>query len=196
MSPAILLASFSFAADLPPELEARYLKRALVVDGTGDSWGVYRNGKAVSAKWLAAETHDEPLNSRLKHARVGAFVATGVLAGGAVVTGGAAMACTMLFVSTNLTYDAYGQELREPTPYGTYALGFAAGTIVLASGATVIPLVVMGQQRDVTRYYDEARARELVDAYNTELRGRLTPAASGEVHLWVAGTGVGVAGTF
>ena len=195
MSPVILLASFALAADLPPELEAKYLKRALVVDGTGEDWAVYRNGKPVTARWLASNTHDEPLNSQLKQARVGAFVATGVLGGAAIASFGATMTCTMLFVASSAAGDGMPGAVEQP-PFGTYALGFAAGTLVLATGATVVPLVIVGQQKDVTRYYDEARARELADAYNADLRAKLSPSAQGEVHLWVAGTGLGVAGTF
>lgn len=195
MSLVILLASHALAADLPPELEAKYLKRALVVDGAGDDWAVYRNGRPVTARWLAANTHDEPLNTDLKAARRGAFIATGVMGGTAIVAGGTAMACTMLFVASSVGGE-WAMERTEPPPWGTCAVAAGATTLLLAGGATAVPLVVIGEQKDVSRFYDEARARELVDAYNTELRAKLTPAASGEVHLWVAGTGLGIAGTF
>jgi hypothetical protein len=184
-------------------LERDYFKRALEVRTAGDgTWEVVRvsTGRPVSARSFADMTDDKPVNGRLRRARVLSYVGAGVLGGCAVISG--YMSLNSYFDAAFYSYDPY-DPYAEPTrdEHGyTKAVGYAALGAGCVASAIVLPVATAVRQRDVHHYYDEARAREVVEGYDAELRERHQMPASEAPRLdvwFVAGLdGVGVRGTF
>ncbi len=85
------------------------------------------------------------------------------------------------------------EEKAATTAYVALAVGCAAGAVGL-------PVATVRRQGDVHHYYDEARAREVVEGYDATLRQRYgMPSAEVErldVSVYAGLDGVGVRGTF
>jgi hypothetical protein len=167
--------------------DEQYRKRAYVLTEDDGGWGVYRvsSGKPVSARTFAHATQDDAVNRRLRTARVASYVGGGVLAGTALV---------LAYSTAILATDAW---LFPDSDFGSVAAVTGIAAAGCAASAAIIPVVTYKRQKDIHNFYDEERARELVDQYDSGLHqqyGAVEPATS--VAFVVSPTALGLTGTF
>lgn len=182
-----------------PSMEPDYRKRALEVRSAPDgTWDVYRiaTGKAVSARTFVAMTEDPALYGRLRRARAFAYVGAGVLGGTALASaslGFLELTANGPYIPETGSFEEIplAERLRAAAPYGALAA-------VCGVTAVVLPVATIRRQGDVHHYYDETRAREVVDDYDADLRHRYGMSATPRVDaaLYVSLNGVGLRGTF